>query len=247
MENTNEIQRFPLYLQVASAIEKRLQTKRWPADQALPSEARLSQLFNVSVGTVRKAVGELEDRGHLIRRHGSGTYVRRYADAGYWHQFQRFQSIDQRIVRWTGELKRFERIPADKTVAEALKIREGDNVIHVVRRGATDAAYRHLLDTAGWDQSWLRADVFENLTPQAYTKYADLSLYELYEKAAGVIILDVSDTLEVLEVMGNPLDETEPAEPGPFFKVTRLSRTFGNQTVEYRLETPKCRGIKVVF
>ena len=41
--------------------------------------------------------------------------------------------------------------------------------------------------------------------------------------------------------------ETEPAEPGPFFQVTRLSRTFGNQTVEYRVETPKCRGIKVVF
>ena len=92
MEHTNEIQRLPLYLQVASAIEKRLQTKQWAADQALPSEARLSELFNVSVGTVRKAVGELEDRGHLIRRHGSGTYVRRYADAGYWLSFSAFKA-----------------------------------------------------------------------------------------------------------------------------------------------------------
>ncbi len=42
---------------------------------ALPSEAELSQRFDVSRATIREALSQLEERGIVIRRQGVGTFV----------------------------------------------------------------------------------------------------------------------------------------------------------------------------
>lgn len=240
-----EIQRSPLYVQVAVAMEKRLQDGVWPIDKALPPEPELASVFGVSIGTVRKAVESLIDRGLLVRHQGSGTFVRRYVEAGYWNRFQRFQTASKRLIRWEAQLKLFERLPATPEIASALKIAPGTEVIHTVR--FMQSLNPEVCTSKGWDQSWLLAGAFTRLTPQAYEEYAHLSLYELYEKAAGVLILDVIDSLQVLETMTNPLDLSGTKEKGPFFLMTRYSRTFGNRIVEYRLSTPRCQGLTVVF
>jgi len=49
------------------------------ADGRLPTEAELTQIFNVSRGTVRSAVGSLVSRGFLVRRQGLGTFVNQHA------------------------------------------------------------------------------------------------------------------------------------------------------------------------
>ncbi len=41
----------------------------------LPSEAELSQRFEVSRATIREALSQLEQRGVVMRRHGVGTFV----------------------------------------------------------------------------------------------------------------------------------------------------------------------------
>jgi GntR family transcriptional regulator len=41
----------------------------------LPSEAELSQRYEVSRATIREALSQLEQRGVVIRRHGVGTFV----------------------------------------------------------------------------------------------------------------------------------------------------------------------------
>ncbi|MEW5718419.1 MAG: GntR family transcriptional regulator [Chloroflexota bacterium] len=42
---------------------------------ALPSEAELSQKFDVSRATIREALSQLEQRGAVTRRHGVGTFA----------------------------------------------------------------------------------------------------------------------------------------------------------------------------
>ena len=58
---------------------------RLPDGARLPPERNLAPSFDVSVGTLRKALTELEARGLLTRRHGSGNYVQfdGRAAAGY--------------------------------------------------------------------------------------------------------------------------------------------------------------------
>lgn len=242
-----EIRRNPLYMQVAVAIEKKLQKKLWNIEKPLPAEPELGQLFGVSIGTVRKAVDSLVDRGLLIRRQGAGTFIRRYAESGYWNRFQRFQSSNRRIIRWRGELLVLERCPANDEVAAALHIKEGQEVLHSVRRMRSADDSLNLPSCQGWDQSWLVLPAFGTLTAQDYAQYQDLSLYEMYEKASGVVILDVRDELSVLDEIRYPLDRDARPLHGPFYKLQRQARTFGGETVEYRVATPRCEGLCVVL
>lgn len=243
----SDIRRDPLYSQVALAIEKKLQNNTWDIDQPLPAEPDMAQLFGVSVGTIRKAVDNLVDRGVLTRRQGSGTFVKRYSETGYWNRFQRFQSLDRKLIHWQGKLVAFERCPANKEVATALHIKPGDEILHVIREMRFAGQNADLTQPFGWDQSWLRLPEFKNLTAAAYEQNGDLSLYEIYEKVACIVIVAASDFLSVQETIPDPLHPQAAALTGPFYKMQRQARTFCGITVEYRVATPRCDGLGIVF
>lgn len=75
----------PAYLRIAEMLTRDIAAGRLPDGARLPPERDLAPNFSVSVGTLRKALTELEARGLLMRRHGSGNYVRfdGRAAAGY--------------------------------------------------------------------------------------------------------------------------------------------------------------------
>ncbi|CAM3008301.1 hypothetical protein PSDI105340_15330 [Pseudoalteromonas distincta] len=60
----------PLYLQIADSIKQLIVKQHWLPGEALPSEFRLAEKFNVSQGTVRKALNLLTDDKIVIRRQG---------------------------------------------------------------------------------------------------------------------------------------------------------------------------------
>src|SRR5688572_23743710 len=65
----------PLYKEVKIRLTRGLAAGEWKAGQAIPSESRLAQRFNVSVGTIRKAIDELVAERILLRQQGRGTFV----------------------------------------------------------------------------------------------------------------------------------------------------------------------------
>lgn len=73
--------RGPLYQRVHAVLLQRISDGEYAEGSSLPAEARLADEFEVSIATIRKAVDELVARGYVVRRQGSGTYVRRQADA----------------------------------------------------------------------------------------------------------------------------------------------------------------------
>ena len=69
----------PLYLQISERLTRDIAAGTYRDGTRLPPEMELARAFGVSVGTLRKALAELTARGLLIRRHGSGNYVRNAA------------------------------------------------------------------------------------------------------------------------------------------------------------------------
>jgi DNA-binding LacI/PurR family transcriptional regulator len=65
----------PKYQQVFAAIEEGIRSGRYAPGQKLPSEAALLEEFDTSRITVVRALRELQQRGLVQRRAGSGTYV----------------------------------------------------------------------------------------------------------------------------------------------------------------------------
>ena len=66
----------PKYLSLVDAIEHEMTSGIWKAGDRLPSNRDLGSRFNVTIGTVSKAMAEAVRRGLVATRVGSGTYVR---------------------------------------------------------------------------------------------------------------------------------------------------------------------------
>ena len=65
----------PLYVQIQRLLHERLTTRVWAPGSVLPNEGDLAREFGVSVGTMRKALHELEAAGWIVRKQGRGTFV----------------------------------------------------------------------------------------------------------------------------------------------------------------------------
>jgi GntR family transcriptional regulator len=65
----------PLYLQLQRVIRDWVTGGSLQADEALPSERDLARQLGISRVTVRKAIGGLVEKGVLVQRWGSGTFI----------------------------------------------------------------------------------------------------------------------------------------------------------------------------
>ena len=69
--------RLPLYQRLRDHLVEQIANNRWRPGEAIPTEAVLSAEYELSTGTVRKAVDALVSEGILERQQGRGTFVRR--------------------------------------------------------------------------------------------------------------------------------------------------------------------------
>jgi DNA-binding LacI/PurR family transcriptional regulator len=69
-------QKTTLYAHLLTELRQRILDGRLPEGSRLPSEAELSDTYDVSRGTVRQALGILTNEGFIERIKGSGSYVR---------------------------------------------------------------------------------------------------------------------------------------------------------------------------
>lgn len=65
----------PLYVQLQHLIQNAVCAGTLRADEALPSERDIAKQLSISRVTVRKALAGLVERGILVQRWGSGTFV----------------------------------------------------------------------------------------------------------------------------------------------------------------------------
>jgi DNA-binding GntR family transcriptional regulator len=69
-------QSLPLHIKIKELLSRELAAGHWRAGERLPTESVLASQLGCAVGTLRKALFELESQGLIERRHGSGTYVK---------------------------------------------------------------------------------------------------------------------------------------------------------------------------
>ncbi|MBD3217825.1 MAG: GntR family transcriptional regulator [candidate division Zixibacteria bacterium] len=74
----------PLFLQVKSALRRRIDSGIWPPGTRIPSLEEIADEFAVARTTARQAVTELEKEGLIWRKQGRGTFVTERAREMRW-------------------------------------------------------------------------------------------------------------------------------------------------------------------
>lgn len=133
---------------VQEALTAEIRTGRLAPGQRLPTEPALMARFEVGRHSIRRAVAELEARGLVRTRQGSGTYVREAPVLDYrLSERTRFSQnlLDQ--GREPSGVPLLEReLPAPPHVAEALRLPPGEPVHNILRLGLADGVPVHVSD-----------------------------------------------------------------------------------------------------
>ncbi len=64
-----------MYRQIMEYILDKIDSGEWLVHQKIPSETKLVDIFQTSRMTVNRALRELTNSGHLIRKQGNGTFI----------------------------------------------------------------------------------------------------------------------------------------------------------------------------
>lgn len=76
--------RVSLYIQVASVMRRRIETKQWLPGQKISTLVELEREFEVARVTIRQAIDILREEGLLHSQQGRGTFVAEKPAARYW-------------------------------------------------------------------------------------------------------------------------------------------------------------------
>lgn len=124
-----------LYHNIANILMEKIKNKEWDQGYMIPSEKELCEQFNVSRPTVRSALSVLVNQGYLERVKGKGSFVCKPKVLEDTTVFQESFSrgLIAKGVEVQTEVLEQRMIEADETVAAALGVQTGDEVVKLVR------------------------------------------------------------------------------------------------------------------
>lgn len=217
----------PLYRQIQDLIVQALADREWQPGEMIPSEMELAARFEVSQGTVRRAIDELASEHLLVRRQGKGTFVATHADPRAFFRFLRLIPDDGTVPRSRSEPLECQSLRAGQEVAKALAIKHGDPVLQLRRILRFDG------QPVVVDEIYLPADLFPNLTLDQL-RASDRSLYTLFESLFGVRMVRAEEKIRA--VAADPVAaELLGIDTGtPLLSVERTAYTYGNRPAEWR-------------
>jgi GntR family transcriptional regulator len=219
---------FPLYQQIKGLITQRLEAGEWRPGEAIPSEMDLAQRFQVSQGTVRKAIDELAGEHILIRRQGKGTFVATHTEMqSSMFRFLRLRRNDGGSEYPKSTLLDVRRSRASADVAKCLDLRAGDNVV-VLRRVLEYAGMPTVLDEIS-----LSAQQFKGLTKEQYDAFQG-SMYAFFEQIFGVRMLRATEQVKAVAADPTTAEVLKVGIGSPLLAVDRVAYTYGDKPVEHR-------------
>ena len=183
-ENSSVISgKLPLHVQVSEMLAREIQAGIYPDGAKLEPERELAQRLDVAVGTLRKALADLTEKGLLERVQGSGNYVRNSSDAQTIYGFFRLELIEG------GGLP----------TAEILSLKKRAKPADLPRFGSSEDGYRFRRwrklngTNAALEEIWLDAAYVTTPPP------ADLpdSLYQYYRQSLNLWITKAEDKVGV--------------------------------------------------
>ncbi|HEX4856151.1 MAG TPA: GntR family transcriptional regulator [Limnobacter sp.] len=225
----------PAYQQISELLTREITGQVWKAGDALPNEKKLSLRFNVSIGTVRRAIDTLEKSGLVIRRQGLGTFVTEqglHQDPPVYEHADPFRlnavwATEHSHKAVKSELISLETITAGSEESIALGINTGDPVWRI--------EVRHMLHTQliAYEQLHVSRKLFPGLDLKML-ETTQGNLYRLASEVFQVRIGQVTDEVTVKTMEPHIASLFNKIPEAPSLRVYRITHSMDNTPMEKR-------------
>ncbi len=209
----------PRYIQISEMLIREIAAGHLVDGARLPPEREMAVDLGIAVGTLRKALADLEAKGLLERVQGSGNYVRQKADVTSIYSLFRLENIRG------GGLPTAAVIAVDRLQkpADLPDFGSTDDGHRIRRLRALDG------DLIAVEEIWLDGGLCAEFTANDVSD----SLYQYYRDALGIVIATVEDRIGVGDIPSwtPPAFHQKPGSPAGF--IERLSWTAAGAAVEF--------------
>ncbi len=209
----------PKYYRIKEEIRRRIASGRYVAFQRIPSELELAQEFNVSRGTVERALRLLVREGILYREQGRGTFVAspRFDEISF--RLSDFWEEARKAGRSTRiKLLKAEKRPADELSASRLEIPSGAPIIEIERLRYVDEA------PIAYEFRRLSYELCPQLLEE---DLENSSIHQLLIEKYQLPLLKAVYTIEAILIEGEIASLLEVAPGTPGFRIDRITYTRG--------------------
>jgi GntR family transcriptional regulator len=218
----------PLYKEVKIRITRGLAAGEWKPGGAIPSETRLAAQFNVSIGTIRKAIDELVAGKILVRQQGRGTFVATHSDDRTLFYFFHIVGKDGGREMPVTELLSFRKGRAEAGEDARLGLPRGGRVLRI----------ENLLRLGGkpviFDEIAVPAVMFPDLDQDTFAGRAG-TIYDLYQARYGINVIRISERLSAANASPRVASVLSMRSSVPALVIKRVAYTYDDTPVEYRV------------
>jgi GntR family transcriptional regulator len=230
---TQQIPAFsPLYQQIKALILQSLRAGEWRPGEPIPSESELAARYQVSQGTVRKAIDELSMDNLLIRKQGIGTFVATHHEEQVQYRFLKLVPNERvhlskpnvpptRHILWCKSAK------ASAEVAQNLGLSKGEAVIHIRRILSFDSKATILEDL------FLPQHPFQGLNADELRLYPGPT-YGLFETRFGVRMVRAQEKIRAISASAKDAELLQVPIGAALLSVQRVSYTYQDIPMELR-------------
>lgn len=209
----------PKHAQVSEMLIRDIAAGRLADGVRLPPEKEMAESMGIAVGTLRKALGALAEKGLLDRVQGSGNYVRARAGVASIYSMLRLELIAGGGLP-TATLLAVDRMPKPQGAPDFGPSSEGWRFRRLRYLSGVPAALEEIwLDGARADKV-AHEDVSE-------------SLYLFYREVLGLVILSAEDRVSLAHVPDWRDAEFPPQTGSLAGFVERIARDSTGAPVEY--------------
>lgn len=219
--------RLPLYQRLRDLLAEQIANNRWRPGEAIPTEATLSAEYQLSTGTVRKAIDALVSEGVLERQQGRGTFVRRPQFQSSLFRFFRFQTPAGERQVPESRILSIEAVAAPSAVAHVLGLSIQAPVIRIIRVRLLD------VQPVLAEEIWLPCNRFQPLLEIDLSCKGPL-LYPIYEEVCGQVVASAEETLTAESVSDVYARLLNIPINSPVVVIERLARDYAAMPLEWR-------------
>lgn len=222
----------PLYQQLRDTLLVKIEAGEYAPHQQLPSERQLSRFFRVSRVTVRQALADLIQTGHVYTRVGKGTYV---SDPSSRQPLGSFFGFSEGITRYghvsSSVILEAKLVPADEALSVRLRMPHGDEIVRLVRLHEADGIPM-VLETIHLPHGHV---------PGVLRRIADdVSLYEVLEKNYSLRMASAEVRMEAGLADEKEAEHLALSLPAAVLRIEQTSFTADGRAVAFSRST--CRG-----